>query len=166
MTTGDTLASIAQNVGITEAELNTANCLDSSMVLIVGDVLFVPQLPVVPTPANGFPLPTLRKLGCVDENYANISNLYPGQRLSGAFVILGTARLDATFTEYVLEIRSHADLTYTAFSQGNNTVSNGVLARHDTSQFDDGIYWLRLIVRDGAGMAAPNGVCVVPVAFD
>lgn len=167
LTTGDTLASIAQQVQSTEAELGSANCLESSRVLIVGDVLFVPRLPILPTPVSGFPLPALRKLGCADEDYANISNLYPGQRLSGQFVILGNARLDNTkFTQYALEIRPDAELTFTEFSQANKTVSDSELARHDTASYGDGIYWLRLIVRDASGMAAPNGVCVVPVTFD
>lgn len=167
LTTGDTLVSIAQQVQSTEAELGSANCLESSRVLIVGDVLFVPRLPILPTPVSGFPLPALRKLGCADEDYANISNLYPGQRLSGQFVILGTARLDNTkFMQYALEIRPDAELTFTEFSQANKTVSDSELARHDTASYGDGIYWLRLIVRDASGMAAPNGVCVVPVAFD
>lgn len=167
LTTGDTLASIAQQVQSTEAELGSANCLESSRVLIVGDVLFVPRLPILPTPASGFPLPALRKLGCADEDYADISNLYPGQRLSGQFVIQGTARLDSTkFTQYILEIRPDAELTFTGFSQSNKAVSNGELARHDTAPYNAGIYWLRLIVRDASGMAAPDGVCVLPVAFD
>jgi hypothetical protein len=165
--TGDTLARLADQVGATEEALRAGNCLSSEAAPIVGDLLLLPRLPVIPTPSSGFPAPALRAYGCHDEDFASITNFFPGQRLSGVFVVIGSAALDAgEFPEYIVQLRADDALKFADAARGSRAVRAGELARLNTEDFEDGIVWIRLIVRGADGLPAPLGICVYPVVFD
>jgi LysM repeat protein len=97
---GDNLFRLSRELGLTVAQLQSANCLGSSILIRAGDQLYVPVLPAGPTVTPALIQPTLP-----DES---ILILQPasGSRLTSPLTITGMA--DPTF-EQTLVVRMLLD---------------------------------------------------------
>lgn len=165
---GNTLFSIARAVGSTVGELRTVNCIADADNITVGQVLFVPRPPRGPvrTGVPRIPEPiTVQQLaleGC-SAAAASLSSPGAGQHLSGMFTVTGTAALD-NFQYYKLEVRPDFTNVYNFYSRSDVPVINGVLGTINADLFDDGLYWVRLVVVDKTGNFPDP--CAIPVIFD
>lgn len=165
---GNTLFSIARAVGSTVAELRDANCLLNVDSLLVGDVLYLPSLPVLPVqtsiPQTTSPdiVSALRVEGCNSPTTQIIAPA-PGSRLRGLFTVTGTASVD-NFQYYKIEIRPDFLPGYNFYDDYQTPVVNGVLGQVNTAQFEPGLHWVRITVVDNTGNFPPP--CAVPVIFE
>jgi len=165
---GDTLLKIARAVGSSLFELQTANCLQDINNIFAGNTIFVPRLPVMPpVPINPIPIPDSTPIiapihpeGCTDPN-SQITNLQPGQTVSGVFSVMGTANQD-DFWYYKLEVRPDFASVYNFYSRSETPVVNGQLGQIDQSIFGVGIHWVKLTVLGKSSGAEP---CAIPVIF-
>lgn len=162
---GDTLLKIARAVGSSLFELQQANCLQDINNIVTGTPIYVPRLPVMPInpiPATGDPVGVdpLHPEGCTDPN-SLISNLQPGQVISGVFNVMGTANL-ADFWYYKLEVRPDFATVYNFYSRSETAVDNGSLGQIDQSIFGVGVHWIKLTVIGKEKGATP---CAIPVIF-
>lgn len=151
---GDTLTSIAAASGTTVQNLQEVNCLTNANSIVVGQTLFIPGS--VPTAASSW-----LAQGCTDPG-AVITNLIPGQTVTGIVSVQGTAWLDR-FGYYKIEIRPDSIQTYTLYKRYLTPVIQGELAQVDTSIFTPGLYWLQLtVVQIDERFAEP---CAIPLIF-
>lgn len=173
---GNTLFSIAQAVGSTVSELQQTNCLPNANQIIVGDVLFVPELPAQPVrtnvPANPTNpstnpniAPNLMALGCSNPAVQIMSPVI-GQQVSGMFSVTGTATYNDAFGYYLLEIRADNAVVYNFYSRSDAPVMGDILGQLDASLFSSGVYWLRLLVVDNTGNIRADATCVIPIVID
>lgn len=167
MQEGDTLLTIARTTHSNANDVRAANCLGSSNLVYVGDVVYVPRLPdgVVPTstPESVAPEAVFEALGCTDPS-TQISSPIAGQRLNGVFALYGTAALD-NFWYYKIEVRADFATIYKFYARSEKSVNNGVLGQVDSDLFTPGLYWIRLSVVDLSG-AINTSPCVIPVIFE
>jgi len=165
---GDTLLKIARAVGGSLFELQTNNCLPDINNIYAGTVIYVPRTPMIASaPANPIPVPgnppvsmPLHPEGCTDPNSV-ITNLQPGDSISGVFNVTGTANL-LDFWYYKLEVRPDFATVYNFYSRSETPVTNGQLGQIDQSIFGVGIHWIKLTVIGRSNGAAP---CAIPVIF-
>lgn len=151
---GDTLTSIASTSGTTVENLQQVNCLTNANSITVGQTIFIPG--AAPTATSGWVVQ-----GCTDPS-AVITNLTPGQTVTGVVSIQGTAWLDR-FGYYKIEIRPDSIQTYTLYNRYPTPVVQGELAQIDTSIFTPGLYWLQLtVVQTDERFAEP---CAIPLIF-
>jgi hypothetical protein len=154
---GDTLLKIAQAVGSSPVELQHANCLTDINNIFAGTQIYVPRMPATGDPIVPNPL---QPEGCTDPN-AQITNLQPGQVISGVFNVMGTAKLP-DFWYYKLEVRPDFATIYNFYSRSETTVVDGSLGQIDQSIFGIGIHWIKLTVIGKTDGATP---CAIPVIF-
>jgi LysM repeat protein len=166
---GDTLSSIARAVGSSVQALQAANCLSDINNIFAGMPLLVPYLPpFMPVEPNPFPPvtlpidPNLYPEGCTDTN-AQITNLRPGQLVSGIFSVMGTATLPDDFWYYKIEVRPGYASVYNFYSRSETAVESGQLAQIDQSVFGIGLHWIKLSVIGTSSGATP---CAIPVIFE
>ncbi|MEO8611874.1 MAG: LysM peptidoglycan-binding domain-containing protein [Chloroflexota bacterium] len=162
---GDTLLKIAQGAGSSLNALKQANCLMDINNIYAGMPLYVPRTPVMPDhpyPQPGDPTlnSPLQPDGCTDPN-SLITNLQPGQVISGVFNVMGTANLP-DFWYYKLEVRPDFATVYNFYSRSETAVVDGSLGQIDQSIFGVGIHWIKLTVIGKTSGAAP---CAIPVIF-
>jgi LysM repeat protein len=162
---GDTLLKIARAVGSSLFELQTANCLQDINNIFAGNIIFVPRTPVSPINPNPVPNDTpvyapIQPEGCTDPNSV-ITNLQPGQTVSGVFSVIGTAN-QSDFWYYKLEVRPDFASVYNFYSRSETPVVNGQLGQIDQSIFGVGIHWIKLTVLGQSSGATP---CAIPVIF-
>jgi len=174
---GDTLFRIGLAYGLTVDRLLAGNCR-SSQSLAAGETLYVP--PVTPlatqavaasptgtqagTPATGTPQtpagPTVTQYPtqspsdgqCWDPQSA-ITSPPVGATLRGQQSFYGTA-VRSDFQYYKLEIRREGSSTpadFITFETRYEQVTNGLLGSLDTTAFEDGEYWIRLVVVESTG---------------
>lgn len=155
---GDTIESIAEQVGSSTENLWQSNCISA---IAPGDVLYVPRLP-----AGGTPDPDrdLGVIGC-ENPQSMIALPRPGQSLTGEFNVRGSAAVP-NFAAYRIEIRADAETTYRFWSRSAQPVERDILATIDGSLFGQGVYWVRLIVVDDAGRVLRGATCAVPMIFE
>jgi hypothetical protein len=160
---GDTLLKIAQAVGSSLVELQKANCLTDINNIFAGTPIYVPRMPVMPI-NSGTNVPggtnPLQPEGCTDPN-VQITNLQPGQVISGVFNVMGTAKL-SDFWYYKLEVRPDFATIYNFYSRSETAVVDGSLGQIDQSIFGIGIHWIKLTVIGKTNGATP---CAIPVIF-
>ncbi|MBL8154957.1 MAG: LysM peptidoglycan-binding domain-containing protein [Anaerolineae bacterium] len=151
---GDTLTSIASASGTTVQNLQEVNCLTNANSITVSQTIFIPG--AAPTAASGWVAQ-----GCTDPG-AVITNLTPGQTVTGLVSVQGTAWLDR-FGYYKIEIRPDSIQTYTLYNRYLTPVAQGELAQIDISIFTPGLYWLQLtVVQLDERFAEP---CAIPLIF-
>ena len=156
---GDTLLKIAQAVGSSLVELQRANCLQDINNIFAGTPIYVPRMPMLPiNSGTGVPIGTTE--GCTDPN-VQITNLQPGQVISGVFNVMGTANLP-DFWYYKLEVRPDFATIYNFYSRSETAVVDGSLGQIDQSIFGIGIHWIKLTVIGKGSGATP---CAIPVIF-
>jgi hypothetical protein len=163
---GDTLFAIALATDSTLDELRYANCIGDVDNIIVGEVVFVPRLPIQPvsTISGGEVRPGLTSLGCQDAR-TQITSPITLQRIGDVFTIYGTAtRPD--FWYYKIEIRPDSAAIYNFYMSAYVPVMNGVIAQVNSEIFNDGVHWLRLSVVDQTANIQPDAICEIPVIFD
>jgi len=164
---GDTLSKIAQRVGSTVKALSTANCLVDVNRIVTGDVLYVPSVGMpMGTPIGVSTDVALAYYGCAFPEIATITNLTPGQVISGAFTLEGTANLPSKFWFYRLEIRPDFSNTFIELERVYQPVFSGALGTIDTSGYSAGLYWVRLMVVDNDWRYPPSNACMIPVYFE
>jgi hypothetical protein len=145
------------------------------LVIAVLDTTILPELSAPPpTPADA-PQPTaspspvavegpvvVDSSGCENPE-ATLTKPEPGERLVGAYEVLGTANIP-NLAYYKFEI-SGASTGGEWISLGVNTapVVEGVLGRFDAGARETGDYAFRLVVVDSAGTFPPP--CVIPVTI-
>jgi hypothetical protein len=157
---GDTLSSIASNVGSNLTDLRAGNeCLETNRVS-VGDIVFVP-LPTQNTAVT--PDSSLSVLGCTDPG-VQITSPLPGQQVGTVFVLNGTALTDS-FLYYRVELRSDFDTRYKVYAVNDRLVENGALAQINTDEFTSGLHWIRLSVVDLNDRVSVTP-CILPVYFE
>jgi hypothetical protein len=166
-----TLFTIAQAVDSTVAELRTANCLENADRIGIGQVLYVPQLPVEPVAtfvsANATDTSGgegTSPVGCANPS-ASISSPVPGQVIESAYPIMGSAVIE-DFLYYKLEIRPYGAPTYTFYARSDTAVSNGILGHLDPTAFPIGDYWVRLVVFDKNDAVPTDATCAISVRFE
>lgn len=165
---GNTLFSIARAVSSTVGELRTVNCIPDADNIDVNQVLFVPHPPNGPVRTGVPRVPerhTVQRLpteGC-SVPASSLSSPSVGQHLSGSFTVTGTAALD-NFQYYKLEVRPDFTNVYNFYSRSDVPVMNGVLGNVNADLFDDGLYWVRLVVVDKTGNFIEP--CAIPVIFE
>jgi hypothetical protein len=158
---GNTLASIAEASGTTVAELRTANCLQPTASVRIGDNLYVPRLPLFVTP-----LPTARPdavlvaQGCTNPGTV-ITSPVSGQGVTGTILIRGTAYAE-DFAYYRIEARPDTSQTYNFLLRADATVVNGNLGIIDSRALTAGLNWIRVSVVDTAGNVTITP-CAIPV---
>jgi hypothetical protein len=162
---GDTLLKIARAVGSSLFELQTANCLQNINNIFAGNVIFVPRAPVIPINPNPVPNETpiytpIQAEGCTDPNSV-ITNLQPGQTVSGVFSVVGTAN-QSDFWYYKLEVRPDFATVFNFYSRSETPVVDGQLGQIDQSIFGVGIHWIKLTV---LGQSSGSTPCAIPVIF-
>lgn len=161
----DTLFSLARAASSTVSALSAANCLNDVDRILAGDVLFLPRPLLIVPPAIGQPPPAgLERLGCVSP-VVQISSPSSGQRVSGVFVLVGTATLP-NFEYYKIEVRSGLQADYNFIERYNHPVENAELGQINTMLFAPGLYWVRLVVVDNTGNVPDIATCVVPLYFE
>lgn len=154
---GETLAAISRNYGLTAGALEAGSCLNSQVVQ-PGDMIFVPaSTPTLTPPPNDSA--DIRPTGtqtATDGACSNpdsvIAQPEVGDQLSGTVAFYGTARLP-DFSYYKLEIRPESSSAedYVTFHTSETSVASGLLYNLDTRAFDDGSYWIRLVVVNETG---------------
>ncbi|NWG16587.1 MAG: LysM peptidoglycan-binding domain-containing protein [Chloroflexi bacterium] len=154
----ETLSTIARNVGSTAAALQRANCLPDVNQIYAGQVILVPRTPVEVAPTLP-PGPPLAAEGCTAPS-TQITNLVPGQRISGVFVVRGTASAD-NFIYYKIEVRPDFADVFNFFSRSETPVVSGDLATIDPTIFGAGLHWIKLTVISDTHQTP----CVIPVIF-
>lgn len=142
-----------------EALLN-ANCrTESTADLLAGDGVYLPEMPRSTRPPEREAL-----IGCVNPNAAFFDGLEPGDVLEGVVSLEGSA--DAVNFWYAkIEIRSAESNQYQFLTRIRQPLEQAALAEIDTSDFEAGDYWLRLVVYNLRSQIPLTGVCVVPVTF-
>lgn len=168
---GDTLTSIARATGSNVLDLQVANCLDRTVTIAAGDVIYVPRLPGEPVQTavpgqvvNITPVGELQPAGCTNPN-AIISEPAARARVGTRFAVRGTAAGN-NFGYYALEVRSDFVTVYTPYLTSTQPVVNGELGVIDRGTvFAPGVYWIRLSVFDQAG-GINTARCAVPVYFE
>lgn len=158
----ETLSTIARSVGSTLVSLQRANCLEDANQIYAGQVILVPRLPVAPvlTPVlTAAPGAQLAVEGCTAPS-TQITNLTPGQRISGVFTVRGTASAD-NFIYYKIEVRPDFAEVFNFFSRSETPVVNGDLATIDPTIFGAGLHWIKLTVISDTHQTP----CVIPVIF-
>ncbi len=169
--TGDTLTSIARATGSNLLDLQVANCLDRTVTIVAGDVVYVPRLPGEPVQTaapsqavNVTPVGELQPAGCANPN-AIISEPAARARVGTRFAVRGTAAGN-NFGYYALEVRSDFVTVYTPYLTSTQPVVNGELGVIDRGTvFAPGVYWIRLSVFDQAG-GINTARCAIPVYFE
>jgi hypothetical protein len=160
---GDTLLSIARAVGSTLFELQTSNCLQDINSIYAGATILVPRLPAGgnnPIPGHPNPDSPVSPEGCTDPNSV-ITNLEPGQIVSGVFNVIGTANVP-DFWYYKLEVRPDFATVYNFYNRSETAVSNGSLGQIDQGVFGVGLHWVKLTVIGKSSGATP---CAIPLIF-
>ena len=99
----------------------------------------------VPTPVSG----------CI-PGQIEITSPKNGEEVSGAVIIIGTARI-ANFGFYKFKIKRPDESIWLTIQAGNEIVSAGQLGTWDTSRLTPGEYQFSLVVQDGAGQELPPG---------
>lgn len=168
---GDTLTSIARATGSNVLDLQVANCLDRTVTIAAGDVIYVPRLPGEPVQTavpgqvvNITPVGELQPAGCTNPN-AIISEPAARARVGTRFAVRGTAAGN-NFGYYALEVRSDFVTVYTPYLTSAQPVVNGELGVIDRGTvFAPGVYWIRLSVFDQAG-GINTARCAIPVYFE
>lgn len=160
---GDTLFAIARAVNTTVLDLLRANCLSDADSITPRSQIYVPGLPQNPL-ATGLP-PEISGEACFDTQRAAIIGPSAGQPVSGLLTIVGTATLP-DFGYYRLDMRAFDAAGYTFVSRFAAPVSEGILGQIDTSQYANGLYWLRLSVVNAQGSIPFGALCSVLVYFD
>ncbi|MDW8299918.1 MAG: LysM peptidoglycan-binding domain-containing protein, partial [Anaerolineae bacterium] len=147
---GETLFSLARRAQVSLAELARANCIADPSRLVVGTVIYLPRPLDVPTPValNGVNI-----RNCSDPQRRMV-NVVPDGRLSGVFVIIGTAQHE-NFQFYKVEIRADGSDLWQNLVTRSEPINGGMLATLDTALFPADIYWLRLTVVDQTGNFPP-----------
>lgn len=164
---GNTLYSIARSVGSSIAELRDVNCLTNASFISIGQVLYVPQLPIEPVltvAPPGINQRIIFPIGCLDAG-TQITSPIPLQRVTGTFALFGSAMI-TDFAYYKLEIRPDAARLYNFYSDAALPVNNSLLGTINSDLFEDGLHWIRLAVINQAGGIAVTAICDIPVIFD
>jgi hypothetical protein len=161
---GDTLYDIAEAAGRSIEELLDQNCLLSIDEITPGMSIYVPfALPV--------PLPTVAPVAAPNELPEAVGCTSPGVRIiapgagqavTGVFALVGAASLPPSGS-YTVEVRADSVTTYTLYGGGRESVIGGALAQINSDLFGDGLYWIRLVVRDAS--QTPTQSCAIPVIF-
>lgn len=112
---------------------------------------------ITPAPANGSGLPTV---GCPDEN-VRFSSPEDGSTVSGVVDVRGTANHTAFgFYQYHYMLMS-PEASWIVIAAGDTVKLDEELGVWDTTWLTAGEYFLRLVVTDTAGVAAPE--CIIQV---
>ncbi|NUM49167.1 MAG: hypothetical protein HUU38_31085, partial [Anaerolineales bacterium] len=93
---------------------------------------------------------------------AEITSPQPGDRVSGAIPILGSANVE-NFGFYKLEIASIQSVNWRTIQAGREIKNNEVLIEWDTSTLQAGDYILRLVVTLSDETILPD--CRVPITI-
>ncbi len=154
---GETLAAISKNYGLSANDIQAGSCLDNQSVRS-GDVVYVPPATPTLTPPSQ-DVAELQPTGtqtATDGACTNPDSVIAlpsvGETLSGTVQFLGTARLP-DFGFYKLEIRpeSYSAEDYVTFFTSEVPILSDVLVEFDTRAFDNGSYWIRLVVVSQTG---------------
>lgn len=159
---GDTLATIAEAVDSTIQQLGRVNCIISPDTLLVGDVLYVPQLPEGAPDASDDIL-----VGCEASEIAVLTQPEPGDSLDKVVKLRGTATTgDANFGYYRIEVRPDASRIFEFYLRSDLSMLDSDLGILNPAGFDRGRHWLRLVIVRRDGTIQPDGICAIPVNFD
>lgn len=161
---GDTLFALAQAIPYPLAELRDVNCLQTSLGLAFGQVVFVPRLPSEPVATTVPAILSQRRVlaqGC-ENGRAQIVVPLTFQQVTGLVDIVGTAD-DSQLAFYKIEVRPDAINNYEQYLVATDPVYNGVLGTLNTHLFDNGLHWIRLALYDDTSREL--AYCAVPVFF-
>lgn len=168
----DSLYSIAMSYGETSDSILEANCLGNRTVK-EGEVIYLPPVtprassdsadlpsPVPTKVRTPSPTPSPGPTGTQTATDGACSNLDSvitsptvGSILTGVVEFIGSAKVPE-FSYYKLEIRQEGYSTaedYVTFFTGEQQVNNGVLTELNTLAFENGEYWVRLVVVNDTG---------------
>ncbi|GAB4477690.1 MAG: hypothetical protein Kow00124_21170 [Anaerolineae bacterium] len=172
---GDNLFRIGLAYGLTVDQLLAGNCRTAARVS-AGEVIYVPPVtpvgsatpiptaapgsPAAPTPTEADPTPEPTQPptqsatdGACTNPDSMITSPPVGAVLSGTQEFYGSA-VHPNFSFYKLEIRREGTTTpadFVTFHTGYSQVSNGLLGMLSTEAFENGQYWIRLVVVDSTG---------------
>ncbi len=161
---GDTLYAIARAYGTSVGALRMFNCISVDRVPYAGEHLRVPAellypiatvLPLIPPDGQSY-----SAQGCTNPDAA-ITNLIPGQGISGVISIEGAADLP-DFASFRLEVRP---LTSDAFDLYfvSTDATRGSLGQINTADYGTGLHTIRLVIaRQGTTVVE---TCAIPVIF-
>lgn len=161
---GDTLYAIARAYGTSVGALRMFNCISVDRVPSAGEQLRVPAellypiatvLPLIPPDGQSY-----SAQGCTNPDAA-ITNLIPGQVISGVIGIEGAAELP-DFASFRLEVRP---LTSDAFDLYlvSTDATRGSLGQINTADYGTGLHTVRLVIaRQGTTVVE---TCAIPVIF-
>ena len=148
----DTLEGIAESVGTTVDVLLDGNCLLDAESFEAGLELHVPRLP------EWIPI------GCLSSSVI-IESPVPGEQITVNFAVVGTVNVaDQSF--YRLEIRPDDAIVYQTLVRSREVVVGGVLGEVVRDDYDNGLYWLRVVAVDKQASIPSDGVCTIPVRFE
>jgi LysM repeat protein len=162
---GETLYGIGLRYGVRVDTLADGNCLDSTYV-VAGQALRVPDVPPSVSGPASTGLPTATAIpqagatptstgtdGACSSPGSQITAPPVGSVLSGVARFYGTAS-HPNLSIYKLEIRRE-DITprpgWVTAVTGSSSVTGGPLGEIDTHAFENGQYWVRLVVVDNTG---------------
>ncbi len=161
---GDTLYAIARGYGASVGALRMFNCLPVDRTPSAGDRLRVPAeslfpiatvLPLIPPSGQSY-----YPQGCASAD-ALITNLTPGQDISGLIGVEGAAAL-SDFASYRIEIRPLTSDTFDLYTVSTEAV-RGILGRLNTADYGIGLHTIRLVVTRQGTTAVE--MCAIPVIF-
>ncbi len=164
----NSLEGIAQAVELSPQALINANCLEEDTTIVVGQELFVPDLPFDDIPRiagvdEALERQSIESVAC--EGEVTISSPQPGSLVSEDIVVLGSAESDE-FSYYKLEIRPDEAITYYFYLRSNEPVETGKLGTISRDDLDVGLYWIRLVVVDEDRSIQPTATCVISVLVE
>lgn len=161
---GETLYAVARATGVHIDDLLAANCLPTADVVTVGSTIFVPHRPVMMLLPGETVMPgVLFVEGCTMPN-VQISSPVIGVALEGIVEVRGTAALDENFGEYRIEIFSEDSPEAITLVQESKPVVDDLLGTLDTAVFEEGLYWIRLVVL--ARGETVRLTCAIPTLFN
>ncbi len=161
---GDTLYAIARAYGTSVGALRMFNCISVDRVPSAGDRLRVPAEPLYPV-ATVLPLippagQSYSVQGCTNSDAA-ITNLVPGQEISGVISVEGAAVLP-DFASFRLEVRPLTSDSFDLYVVSTDARS-GSLGQVNTADYGIGLHTIRLVVARQGTTAVET--CAIPVIF-
>ncbi len=158
-----TLYTIARTVGSNVGELRLINCLGDFDNITPASLIYVPVRPV--GMATGIPVQptalTIDESACAVDS-VTITEPVAYSEITGVFIVRGMATL-GDFRSYRIEVRPAFSERYDFYLQRNEPgiVEGGELGIVNSDLYEDGLHYLRLVVRTGSRHQS----CEIPVIF-
>ncbi|MEP7286340.1 MAG: LysM domain-containing protein [Chloroflexota bacterium] len=161
---GDTLFSIARQVGLSVSALQAADCIANPAAIIVGQVIYVPpgSLILTNTPTGTLTTSNTGNAGLCPNPDVRITSPISGSRVPGIANFFGSAR-GTDYKGYELEFLPEGNADWVRIASSTFSINDSLLGRLDPNptQLGPGRYSIRLTTLDSKGRV-PNP-CIIQI---